>query len=163
MGIFSELKKAFDTGGVKVAIDVPKSFDWKAGGIPVTVILTGADEPRTVSALEFELTDDPDNTPNRTYGIDDSFHMTWTHPVTIGLAPGQLVSIPITVPVTPQDNPGAFGADAVFTALRGGTLNFGAAWYSLKVGAAVEGYKARRVASKRLKASGQVRITGETG
>src|SRR5690606_29620055 len=61
MGFFSGLKKAFDTGGIKITLDAPKTFSWEGDGIPVTVTVIGGDEPRTITALEFELEDDPND------------------------------------------------------------------------------------------------------
>lgn len=173
MGLFSGLKKMFDTGGVKVELAAPKTFSWDDGGIPVTVTLTGGDEARTVTALEFELEDDPDDdgpVGSRNRGRNRSsissrnrFSLSFTHDGPFELGPNEVKTFELTMPVEAQHNPGSGVADAVIGAVLGGTLNFGAAWYKLKVGAPVEGAKMTRTTSKRIKASGQMRVTGGTG
>ncbi|HRN30129.1 MAG TPA: hypothetical protein PK781_05775 [Terrimesophilobacter sp.] len=175
MGFFSGLKKMFDTGGVKVALDAPKTFSWDDGGIPVTVTLTGGDEARTVTALEFEFEDEPDGGGSPGLGSRNrerdrsristrsQFRMLFTHEGPFELGAGEVKTFELTVPITTEQNPGSGVAEAVIGAVLGGTLNFGAAWYKLSVGAPVEGAKAVRTTSQRLKASGQMRVTGGTG
>lgn len=172
MGFFSGLKKAFDTGGIKIALDAPKTFSWEGDGIPVTVTVIGSDEPRTVTALEFELEDDPnDGGPagagnrNRSSGINsrNRFRMSFTHDGPFELGAKETKVFELTVPVQAQHNPGSGVADAIVGAVLGGTMNFGAAWYKLSVAAPVEGAKARRSTSRRIKASGQMRVTGGSG
>lgn len=176
MGFFSGLKKMFDTGGVKIALEAPKSFSWDGGGIPVTVTLAGGKEARTVTALEFELEDIPENddgpvgSRNRdssgsrtTFSTRNRFRMSFTHDGPFELAPGEVKTFELTVPVESQHNPGSGVADAVIGAVLGGSLNFSAAWYRLKVGAPVEGAKMTRTTSRRIKVSGQMRVTGGSG
>lgn len=174
MGLFSGIKKFFDTGGIKLALDAPKSFSWDDGGIPVTVTLTGGKEARTVTALEFELEDVPDDddgpvgSRNRGRSRSSSssrnrFRMAFTHEGPIELGAGEVKTFELTMPVETQHNPGSGVADAVIGAVLGGTLNFGAAYYSLKVGAPVEGANMTNTTSRRIKASGQMRVTGGTG
>lgn len=171
MGLFSGLKKMFDTGGIKVSLDAPKSFSWDDGGIPVTVTVTGGDEPRTVTALEFELEDVPEGdgpVGSRNRGASrvssrPRFRMTFRHEGPFELAAKEVQTFQLTVPITAEQNPGSGLMDAVADTLLGGTISFGAAWYSLKVGAPVEGAKAIRTTSQRLKASGQLRATGGAG
>ncbi|MBX3095010.1 MAG: hypothetical protein KF680_10815 [Cryobacterium sp.] len=175
MGFFSGLKKMFDTGGIAIALDAPKSFSWEGDGIPVTVTVTGGEEPRTVTALEFELEDEPDgggspglSSRNRdrdrtTISSRNRFRMLFTHEGPFELGAKEVKTFELTVPIQTQHNPGSGVADAIVGAVLGGTLNFGAAWYKLSVGAPVEGAKAIRTTSRRIKASGQMRVTGGTG
>lgn len=172
MGFFSGLKKMFDTGGIKIALDAPKTFSWEGDGIPVTVTVTGGEESRTVTALEFELEDEPnDSGPvgssnhNRSSGINsrNRFRMSFTHDGPFELDAKEVKTFELTVPIEAQHNPGSGMADAVIGAVLGGSMNFSAAWYKLSVGAPVEGAKMTRKTSKRIKASGQMRVTGGSG
>jgi len=174
MGLFSGIKKFFDTGGIKLALEAPKSFSWDDGGVPVTVTLTGGQEARTVTALEFELEDVPDDDDgpvgSRNRGRSRSsissrnrFRMSFTHEGPFELAAGEVKSFELTVPIESQHNPGSGVADAVIGAVLGGSLNFSAAYYTLKVGAPVEGANMTKTTSRRLTASGQMRVTGGTG
>jgi len=172
VGLFSGLKKLFDTGGIKLALDAPKTFSWDGDGIPVTVTVTGGDEPRTVTALEFELEDVPEGDGpvgsrhrDRSSGFSsrNRFRMSFTHDGPFEVAANEVKTFELTVPIEAQHNPGSGVADAVIGAVLGGSLNFGAAWYKLQVGAPVEGAKMTRTTSRRIKASGQMRVTGGSG
>lgn len=174
MGLFSGLKKFFDTGGVKVALDAPKSFSWDDGGIPVTVTLTGGKEARTVTALEFELEDIPDDddgpvgSRNRSRSRSrmssrNRFRMSFTHEGPFELGPAEVKKFELEVPVGTEHNPGSGVAEAVIGAVLGGTINVSAAWYRLSVGAPVEGANMTRSTSRRIKVSGQMRVTGGSG
>lgn len=174
VGLFSGLKKFFDTGGVKVALEAPRSFSWDDGGIPVTVTLTGGKEPRTVTALEFELEDIPEDEdgPVGARNRDRSrtrvrsrsrFRMAFTHEGPFELAAGEVRTFELEVPVGAEHDPGSGVAEAVVGAILGGSIRVGSAWCQLKVAIPVEGANMTRSTSKRIKASGQMRVTGGTG
>lgn len=169
MGLFSGLKKFFDTGGIKVALEAPKSFSWDDGGIPVTVTLTGGKEPKTVTALEFELEDVPEDedgpvgSRNRSRSRVSSrsrFRMAFTHEGPFELGAGEVRSFELEVPVGAEHNPGSGVAEAVVGAVLGGSIRVGSAWFRLKVGAPVEGANMTRSTSRRIRAAGQMRVTG---
>ncbi|MBB5633700.1 hypothetical protein BKA04_001923 [Cryobacterium mesophilum] len=171
MGLFSGLKKMFDTGGIGLSIEAPKEFDWAQGSIPVTVTITGHEsEQRTVTSLDFEFEDEgtsPGSIGNRPSSTNarerngSKVRVLWSRDEPISLEPGEVKVIEVAVPIvaaTPDAADSVLNAlDVTLTALSG-SLSFGAAWYVLSVAAPVEGAKARRTASDRLRGRGEVRV-----
>lgn len=167
MGLFDKIRKAFDTGGIRVRLEAPGHFDWQDPGIPVQVTLTGHDaEPRTVQHLSFTLKDVGDN--QGAPGLRDRderhrpdgrrFSARFDHPLGLQLAPGEERVVEVVVPLPGGEEPGladrmSFGPDGV-------TLHLGDQWYVLSVSAPVEGATMARAATSRLRAPGRL---GERG
>lgn len=163
MGFFDKIKKAFDTGGIKVELEAPKSFDWGDQTIPTRVTIVGHEsEPRSIQSLSFTLKDEGDNKmapgmrdkdrPGRPDGR--RFSSSYEHLVALELGPGETHTIEVGVPLSAGAGPGlldrmSFGAD-------GATLHFGTQWYVLSVSAPVEGATMARADTTRLQASGQL-------
>ncbi len=159
MGLFDAIKKAFDAGGIKVKLEVPKSFQWSDASIPVTVTLTGhKTEPRTVTALDFELEpDDSDQSPGNSgtrISTGQGPSLRYGHPVAITLQPLQEMTVEVQVPLKPDaaatEEAGWVGkaVDAIATL---GTITLKAAWYKLSVHTTVEGAAASKGTSKRIR------------
>ena len=170
MGFFSGIKKMFDTGGIGLSIDAPKDFDWALESVPVTVTLTGhKDEPRTITSLDFELEDEgagngPVGSPSRSTDASarngSRVRIGWSRAEPILLEPGEVKVIEVAVPLS-ASTPDRVGdvIDAIDTVVAGiSAISFGAAWYVLSVSAPVEGVKASRSTSTRLKARGEMRV-----
>lgn len=163
MGLFDAIKKAFDAGGIKVAMEAPKSFAWSDASIPVTVTLTGhKTEPRTVTALEFTLEEDEDdfgpgnsgNSGNRVSSAHDG-KLTYTRTETIELQPLQVVTIEAQVPlaqeaVTTRDGLAERILDAI---VFSGKIRFSSPAYKLSVYTTVEGAAASKGTSKSIRNS----------
>lgn len=163
MGLFSKIKSAFDTGGIKVKLEAPDRFDWDGQGIPVRVTLTGDEsEARTIQSLDFTLKDSGDN--QRAPGMRDSserhrpdgrrFNARYQHLLALTLAPGQVQTVELTVPLTGGGGPGV--SDRMSIGPDGLTLNFGDQWYVLSVSAPVVGAPVARATTARLKAKGRL-------
>ncbi len=59
MAFFEKIKAAFDSGGIKVKLEVPRKFTWGDASVPATVTLTGhKSERRRVEALRFSFEDE---------------------------------------------------------------------------------------------------------
>lgn len=166
MGLFDSVRKAFDAGGIKVGLDVPKSFTWSDAAIPVTVTLTGhKTEPRTVTALSFELEeDDVDRSPAGTGSRVSTGRgpvLRHREAVTVDLAPGETSTVEVQVALHPDaavtDAAGWVGkAVEVVAAL--GTITLSADWYKLSVHTTVEGAAASKGASRRIR-NGNASVT----
>src|SRR5690606_33615549 len=102
----------FDTGGIKIGLDAPKTFSWDGDGIPVTVTITGGEEPRTVTALEFELEDEPEGDGpvgsrdrGRSSGFSSGFssrnrfRMSFTHDGPFEIGAKEVKTFELTVPI----------------------------------------------------------------
>lgn len=60
MRLLDKIRKVFDTGGVVVELETPKSFSWDDPTIPVQVKVTGhGSEVRQLQQLGFSLKDSP--------------------------------------------------------------------------------------------------------
>lgn len=167
MGLFDKIRKAFDTGGIKVHLEAPDRFDWADPGIPVRVTLTGHEsEPRTITHLSCTLKDVGDNQgapgmrdrdePHRPDGR--RFRSSHDHLLALPLPPGQTHAVELAVPLPGGTGPGltdrmSFGPDGL-------NLHFGDQWYVLSVSAQVEGANMARAATAKLRASGRL---GERG
>ncbi|NLG21858.1 MAG: hypothetical protein GX555_10595 [Actinomycetales bacterium] len=163
MGIFDKIKKAFDTGGIKIDLEAPKRFEWGDPAIPVRVTLTGHEsEVRSIQHLSFNLKDVGDNQgapgmrdkdqPHRPDGRRFSAH--YEHLLALQLQPGQTHVVEVSVPLTGGEGPGladrmSFGSDGI-------SLNFGDQWYVLSASAPVDGAKMARTATAKLKAPGRL-------
>ena len=159
MGLFDSIKKAFDAGGIKVKLDVPKTFTWSDASIPVTVTLTGhKTEPRTVSGLAFELEeDDVDRSPAGTgtrVSTGRGPTLRYREEVAIELAPLETVAVDVQVPLQPDaavtDAAGWAGKAAEVVAALS-TITLSADWYKLSVHTTVDGAAASKGASRRIR------------
>ncbi len=160
MGLFDAVKKAFDTGGIKVGLDAPKDFRWSDASIPVTVTLTGHKaEPRTVTALEFKLEEDEDDTPGTTGSrtrvtTGGGGGLSYTRTETIELQPSQVVTVEVQVPLKPDEaatKEAGWVGKVVEAIVLNGTIRFNSKWYKLSVYTTVEGAAASRGTSQRIR------------
>lgn len=165
MGLFDKIKKAFDTGGIKVELEAPKKFDRSDQSIPTRVTVTGHEsEPRSIQALTFTLKDDGDNQgmpgmrnndDGPRQGDGRRFSSSYDHLVALELGPGESRTFEVAVPLAANGGPSLI--DRMSFAVDGGaTLHFGDQWYVLSVSAPVEGANMARADKVRLKASGQL-------
>lgn len=167
MGLFDKLKKAFDTGGIKVDLEAPKKFDWDDPVIPARVTLTGHEsETRTIQQLSFTLKDDGDNSSgpgmrdrDRPHQPDGRrFSATYVHLLALELGAGQTRTFDVDIPLASNGGPGLINRMS-FTG-DGLTLHFGDQWYVLSVSAPVDGATMAKADSTRLRAPGRL---GERG
>ncbi len=152
MGFFDAIKKAFDSGGIKVRLDAPGSFTFSEGSIPATVMLTGhKTEPRIVTELIFTFREDSDDSDSGTSGVST---LTFSHSEAIELQPLQEVAVEVTFPLEldVQATKEAGWVGGLMKAI--GTISQNATWYRLTVSAVVEGAGANKSASRRLRRSG---------
>lgn len=163
MGLFDRIRKTFDTGGIGVDLEAPKTFDWGDATIPVRVTLTGHDaENRSIQQLNFSLKDDGDNAlapgmrdrdrPRQPDGR--RFTATYVHLLALQLPPGETRTLEIAVPLAGNGGPGLINRLSVGSG--GVTLHFGHQWYVLSVSAPVDGANMARADTVRLKASGRL-------
>lgn len=163
MGLFDKIKKTFNTGGIKVALEAPKRFDWADEVIHTRVTLTGHEsEPRTIQHLDFTLQDVGDNQghpgmrdrdePHRADGR--RYRSTYQHLIALELGPGESRTFEVRVPVGTVDGPTI--VDRMSFTPGGATLHLGAQWYELKVSAPVDGANMAKAATAKLKAPGQL-------
>lgn len=161
MGLFDAIKKAFDTGGIKVALDAPKTFAWSDAAIPVTVTLTGhKTEPRTVTALEFQLEEDEKNIgePGNSRIGNSSTHdgrLTYRRTEKIELQPLQVVTVEVQVPLN-KDAVASKGlvSEKVLDALVfSGTIKTSSPDFKLSVFTDVEGAAASKGTSQNIRNS----------
>ncbi|MBK5222906.1 MAG: hypothetical protein JJE52_08530 [Acidimicrobiia bacterium] len=120
MGILDKIKKAFDKGGVEIDIDCPEIFRWGDGVLPVAVRLENeSDEERLVTSLELSLAEDllladhSDETPSeraRRNRQNEKSAVTFNHESPITLAPGQVLTLEIEFPLSPQGALDSVGA-----------------------------------------------------
>lgn len=167
MGFFDGIRKAFDAGGIRVGLEVPKSFDWADEAIPVVVTLTGhKSEPRTVTALVFKLEEDDDDErgtgrPGTRISTGRGGSLSYTRTEPIELLPLQVVTVEVRVPLTP-DAAVTGGAGWVGKAVDAiamlGTIRFNSPWYQLSVHTTVEGAAASKGTSKRIR-NGNVSVS----
>ena len=154
MGIFDGIKKAFDSGGIKVKLETPNSFTWSDGSIPVTVTLTGhKTEPRTVTDLRFTLEEVLEESGSGSSGISNrrGASMTFNRSEPIQLQPLQEVSVNVDIPLAVGgEATGVLGmAGKVLDVL--GAISADANDYELSVHTRVEGAKAEKGTSRRIR------------
>ena len=178
MGFLDKVKKVFDKGGVKVDIDLPETFHWSDGLLPVAVQLTGGDEDRVITQLEMTLTEDmllgdrpDDESPSersRRERRAKNSAVTYTHnePITLPAGTEQVVSIDFPLSLQGAAEAAGLGDDAGGGLLGAASTAMGLfkeatrdqEWYRLKVAATVEGFSASPTTSQRI----QNLRTGET-
>lgn len=163
MGLFDRIKKTFNTGGIKIAIQAPTTFDWADEVIHTRVTLTGHDsEPRTIPHLDFTLEDVGDNRGHPGMRDRDTrhrpngrrFRSTYQHLTTLHLSPGEIRTLEVAVPLAAGAEPTVI--DRMSFTTDGAVLHFGNQWYQLKVSASVDGAPMARAATATLKASGRL-------
>lgn len=163
MGLFDRITKMFNTGGVKVALEAPKTFDWADEVIHARVTLTGHEsEPRTIHHLDFTMEDVGDNQgrpglrdrdePHRPDGR--RFRSTYQHLIALQLGPGEVRTYEVAVPLAAAEGPSI--VDRLSVTAGGAVLHFGDQWYRLRVSAAVEGATMARVATATMQAPGRL-------
>lgn len=160
MGLFDAVKKAFDAGGIKVGLEVPKSFQWSDESIPVTVTLTGhKTEPRTVTAMAFKLEEDDDDDrgtgrPGTRISTGSGGSLSYTRTETIELQPLQVVTVGVSIPLKPDaavTSEAGWVGKVVDAIAMLGTIRFNSQWYKLSVHTTVEGAAASKGTSKRIR------------
>lgn len=160
MGFLDNIKKAFDSGGIDVEIDVPKTFRWSDGSLPVSVTIDGHEsEPRTITSIRLQLVEDDDDESSvrRERGRLDGLNFTQTETITIepGGTVTRVLSLPLTVgdavsTVTDAEAPGWLSAVSKATSAIS-ELTRETPWYILRVIPEVEGAGAKKIASRRIR------------
>lgn len=108
MGFFDRVKATFDSGGIKVKLEVPNDFHWGEETIPVKVTLTGHKaEPRRVKELTFLLQDELESDKAEKLQSGESRYgrrvkIGWVREGVIELDPGETVTLDVPV-VVAQD------------------------------------------------------------
>jgi hypothetical protein len=169
MGFLGKIKKAFDKGGVKIEIDVPETFRWQDGVLPVAVHLTGdQDEERVITAIDLTLLEDVrfvhdrDDTPTERSRRERQVRESATkhrHEGPITLGPGESVVLTVDFPIslsgavaTVEDGEGApdwvATASTAMNMLSEATRN--QEWHRVEARPHVEGFSAAQVASQRI-------------
>ena len=102
MGFISKIRGFFDTGGIKVKLDAPRSFSWHEDQLDVVVTLTGNKEkPTSINSLKFTVRSLP---PSQQQGgtaggnsgpSKSSFTFDWDHPVDIQLDANEVRDVPV--------------------------------------------------------------------
>jgi hypothetical protein len=162
LGFFDSIKKAFDAGGIKVRLETPNSFKWSDGSIPVTVKLTGhKTEPRTVTNLRFTLAEEREDSSGETTSIsrrNQGASVSVDRSESIELQPLQEDTIDFAMPLATGGEAGSVAAMAgkVMDAIS--LFSTHAQWYSLSVHTTVEGAKAQKGTSHRIR-NGDVSFT----
>lgn len=154
MGLFDAIKKTFDSGGLKVKLKAPKTFKFKDGSIPVSVNLTGhKTEPRTVTNLRFTLKAEPKEGSSGVSLRDDSDGVTLSvdRDEPIELAPLQEVTVDFVMPLATGGDAGKVGTAVgkVMDAMN--MLSSDSQWYVLSVETSVDGAKATKVTTARIR------------
>ena len=158
MGFFDGVKKAFDTGGIGLGLEAPKSFRWSDATIHTTVLITGhKEESRVVTQLELWLREDDADSQDRRRGHREGIRMTVQGP--FELAPGEERSVEVVFPLTAAAGAAEISGEAApawLKAVSGAAAALTEAtretpWYLLSVEATVEGAGARKTVSRRLK------------
>ncbi|MHA6670368.1 hypothetical protein ACX3O0_16025 [Homoserinimonas sp. A447] len=158
MGFFDGLKKAFDTGGIGLRLELPKAFRWSDGTLPITVTLTGhKEEPRTVTEFEVWLREDDDDSQSRMRGKREGVRMTVHGPFELAPLEERSVEVPFALTAAAGvANVSGGEAPAWLKAVSGAATALTEAtrdtpWYRLSVEASVEGARAKKMVSRRIK------------
>lgn len=154
MGLFDAIKKAFDAGGIKVKLDVPKSFKWSDGSIPATVTLIGHKaETRIVENLRFTLTERVENEDGSRNLAGGGAKLSINRSEPIELQPLQELTVEVVFPLPTAGEQGSVTAAAGKIMDLKGRFGHDAQWYTLAVHTTVGGAKARKSASRRIRNS----------
>ena len=161
MGFFDNVKKAFDTGGIDVDVDAPKTFRWSDGSIPLTVTIRGHEsEERAITSIELELREDDrdphdhaDDRRKKNRGISQTI----AEPRVI--AAGETVTLELKLVLdaaSAVEEASGEDAPAWLKAVGAATnvlseLNRETPWYQVKVTPEVEGAGAKKIATQRIK------------
>ena len=161
MGLFDSIKKAFDAGGIAVDVDAPKTFRWADGNLPVTVTITGDDEhPRTVTAIELELEEEPSGTAeerNAARRNKRGIKQTFEQSLIIGAGETAIVELVFALnPVAAVGNASDKAVPEWLKAVAGAAnvladVTRDTPWYRLEATPVVEDFSARKSASQRIK------------
>ena len=149
MGFFDAVKKAFDSGGIKVNVLTQESFSWSDESIPLTVVLTGhKSEPRTVTELRFSIREDATDDDSSSSGGPT---LNFTHSEVIEVPPLQQVTVEVAFPLDAPtvDTADAGWAGKLMKAI--GSISLKAPWYIVMVSTTVEGAGAAKSASYRIR------------
>lgn len=161
MGILDRIKKAFDHGGVKVAIVVGRTFRWSDDVLPVEITLTNsADEPRDISSVRLQLVEyDRDNpvTLRKVNGRYKGMNLFVNEPFRI--MPGTEHAMHVDMPLTLRGAANEMGVeetpgwvDVLSNVVNTvSELNRNNEWYLLRVVPEVTGFTAKKIASKRIR------------
>lgn len=153
MGIFDAIKKVFDSGGLKVRMKAPKTFKFKDRSIPVAVTITGhKTEPRSVTNMRFTFAAEPkEGTQLSTRDDQDGVTLTVDRTEPVELQPLQEVTVDFVMPLATGGDAGSVGATVgrVMDAMNMFSSN--AQWYVLTVEMTVEGAKAKKRVSERIR------------
>lgn len=160
MGFFDRIKKAFDTGGIKVAVAAGKTFRWSDDVLPVDItVMNSADEPRTVTSVRLQFVEyDRENpaTMRKVHGRYEGMNLFLNEPFTIeaGAKHAMHVDMPLSLSGTADqigvEAPGWLNnlSNVVNTVKE---LNRDNEWYLLRVIPDVEGFSATKIATHRIR------------
>lgn len=160
MRLLDKMRKAFNAGGIRIALEAPGQFAWEDPVIPVRVTLTGHEaDRRSVPHLDFRLRDIGDGggppgtrpAPDRRRPDGRIVDHAWRHQLSLHLAPGETRTVTLQVPLTGHGGPGML--DRATVTGTGLQFTVGAQWFELSVSASVDGAPAARSDSARLQAA----------
>ncbi len=161
MGLFDSIKKAFDSGGIAVDVDAPKTFRWADGTLPVTVTITGDDEhPRTVTAIELELAEEPSGTAEERSAArrhNGGIKQTFEQSLVLGAGETATVELAFALnPVAAIENASDEAVPEWLKAVAGAAnvladVTRDTPWYRLEATPVVDGFSARKSSSQRIK------------
>jgi len=161
MGLFDSIKKALASGGIAADVDAPKTFRWADGSLMVTVTITGDDEhPRTVTAIELELEEEPSGTAEeRNAARRNNGGIKQTFEQSLVIEPGETATVELVLalnPVAAVENASDKAVPDWLKAVAGAAnvladVTRDTPWYRLEATPVVEGFSARKSASQRIK------------
>jgi sporulation-control protein spo0M len=162
MGFLDKLKNIFDAGGLSVDVNVPQTFRWNDGVIPVEVRLGGhKSEARTINEIRIELRENDRDNNSSSQRDRAVIKMNFNEPLT--LQPGEEVTRTYELQLSFADALEDSGmADKlpgwVSTAAEvleaGRSIELGGDDYQIVVTPEVEGAKMRRGTSRRIRRLG---------
>lgn len=96
MGIWDRVKKGFDSGGVKLRVECPRTFRFTDSTLPLAVeVQNSTDEPRTVTALKVKI--EGDETDRE---ATDRPEVSYEQDEAITLAAGESTVVEMQVPLS---------------------------------------------------------------
>lgn len=160
MGFFDRLKKAFDTGGVKVVVASGQTFRWSDDVLPVDITLTNsATEPRTVTSVRLQFVEyDRENpaTTRKRHGRYEGMNLFLKESFTIdaGAQHAMHVDMPLSISGAAEGigapAPGWLdGLSSLVNTVK--ELNRDHEWYQLRVIPEVEGFTAQKIGTYRIR------------
>lgn len=151
MGFFDAIKNAFNTGGLKVRMKAPNTFQFKDGSIPVTVKLRGhKTEPRTVTNMRFTFKPEPKEGTKFSQQNSEGFRLSVDRDEPIELQPLQEVTIDFVMPLPTGSEAGKVGATVGKVMDAVNMFSSESQWYELAMEMTVDGAKAKKRLTERI-------------